>query len=109
MIGKLTKRHVTRGMNTAKNFLGQTYHTTRNMLGNVDKGVNAFKQVYGAVALVLESYGVPTGHKQVMKALTGYDTIKKNVMEGHGRVMADARGLANTLAPRRNVRFEFAS
>ena len=109
MIGKMTKHHVARGLHHAKNFLGQTYHNTRNMLGNVDQGVRAFKQVYGAVAPVLESYGVPTGHKQVMKALTGYDNIRKNVMEGHDRVMGDVQGLASTLAPRKNVRFEFAS
>ena len=109
MFVKLTKHHVQRGVHHAKNFLGQAYHGTRNMLGNVDQGVRSFKQVYGTVAPVLESYGVPTGHKPVMKALSGYDTIRGHVMENHGQVMNDVNKVRNTLGGGKKVSFEFAS
>ena len=111
MFGKLTKHHVARGVQHAKNFLGQAYHGTRNMLGNVDQGVRTFKQVYGAVAPVLESYGVPTGNKQVMKALSGYDSIRGQVMEGHDRVVGDVNKLKSVLGGggSKKVRFDFAS
>ena len=117
MFGKLNKHHVARGVNNAKNLIGQAYHGTRNMMGNVDSGVRAFKQFYGAVAPVLESYGVPTGNKQVMKALSGYDSIRGQVMDGHDRVMGDVSKLKKTLGGggggggggSKRVSFEFAS
>jgi len=108
MFGKLTKHHVARGIHHAKNFLGQAYNTTRNMLGNVDQGVRTFKHIYGAVAPVLESYGINTGNKHVMKAISGYDTIRGHVMEGHDRAMNDLSNLKNTLASKK-VRFDFAN
>jgi riboflavin synthase alpha subunit len=42
-----------------------------------------------------------------MKALTGYDTIKGHVMEGHDRVMNDVNNIKNTLA-KKNVKFDFS-
>ena len=49
---------------------------TIKLLGTVDAGVRTFKHVYGALAPVLESYGVSPGNKHVMKAVTGYDTVR---------------------------------
>ena len=49
------------------------------------------------VSPVLESYGVNTGNKHVMKALTGYDIIKSNVMEKPDRVMDDIKQVEHTL------------
>ena len=89
MLGKITKQQVSHHFNKAKDFLGTASHQTRNFLGNLDHGVRTFKQVYGAIAPVLESYGVNPSNKTMMKALTGYDTIKGHVMEGHDRVMND--------------------
>ena len=68
--------------------------------------MRTFKHVYGALAPVLESYGVSPGNKHVMKALTGYDTIKGQVMEGHDRVMNDVNNVKGRLA-QKNVRFDF--
>jgi uncharacterized protein (DUF1786 family) len=59
------------------------------------------------VSPVLESYGINTGNKHVMKALTGYDTIKSHVMEKHDRVMDDINKVKNTLG-QKNVKFDFA-
>ena len=89
MFGKITKQQVTHHFNKAKDFLGNAYNQTRNFLGNLDHGVRTFKQVYGAIAPVLESYGVNPSNKTMMKALSGYDTIRGHVMEGHDRVMND--------------------
>ena len=107
MFGKITKQQVSHHFNKAKDFLGHAYNQTRNFLGNLDHGVRTFKQVYGAIAPVLESYGVNPGNKTMMKALTGYDTIKGHVMVGHDRVMNDVNTIRNTLA-KKNVKFYFS-
>ena len=81
MFGRITKQQVSHHFNKAKNFLGHAYHHTKNFLGDVDQGVRIVKSIYGAVAPILESYGVNTNKKHIMKAVSGYDNIRHNVME----------------------------
>ena len=107
MFGKITKQQVTHHFNKAKDFLGNAYNKTINFLGNLDHGVRTFKQIYGVIAPVLESYGINPANKTTMKALTGYDTIKGHVMEGHDRVINDVNNIKNTLA-KKNVKFDFS-
>ena len=106
MFGKITKRQVAHHFIKAKDFLGNAYHQTKNVLGNVDADVTTFKHVYGALTPVLESYGVSAGNKHAMTALTGYDSIRGQVMEGHDRVMNDVNNVKNRLV-QKNVRFDF--
>jgi hypothetical protein len=108
MFGKITNRQVAHHFNKAKDFLGNAYNHTRNFLGGLDQGVRTFKQVYGAIAPVLESYGVNPGSKTVMKALSGYDTIRGHVMEGHDRVANDVNNIKNTFA-KKNIKFDFSN
>ena len=56
---------------------------------------------------MLESYGINPANKTTMKALTGYDTIKGHVMEGHDRVINDVNNIKTTLA-KKNVKFDFS-
>ena len=107
MFGKITKQQVSHQFNKAKDFLGNAYNQTRNFLGNLDHGVRTFKHTYGVIAPVLESYGINPANKTTMKALTGYDTIKGHVMEGHDRVINDVNNIKNTLA-KKNVKFDFS-
>ena len=60
-----------------------------------------------AVAPVLESYGVKAGNRHVMKALTGYDTIRGHFMEGHDRVVNYVNNVKNHVA-QKNVRCDFS-
>ena len=106
MFGKITRRDVAHHFNKAKTFLGNAYHHTRNFLGDVDNGVRTLKHIYGAVAPVLESYGVNPANKHVMKALNGYDTIRNNVMEHHDRVINDVNNERNNLV-KKKVNFDF--
>jgi len=89
MFGKIRKQDVIRHFNKAKDFIGNAYHHTKNFLGDVDQGVRTIKNIYGAVSPILESYGVNTNNKHVMKAVSGYDSIRHNVMENHDRVVND--------------------
>ena len=101
MLGKISRRDVAHHFNRAKNFLGNAYHHTRSFLGDVDHGVRTFKQIYGAIAPVLESYGVNPANKHVMKALTGYDSIRNNVLENHDRVVNDVNNIKNNLVKKK--------
>ena len=89
MLGKISKRDVYHHFGKAKEFLGNAYNHTKNILGHVDQGVRTFKEIYGAVASVLESYGAKANNKHVMKALSGYDNIRHSVMENHDKVVND--------------------
>ena len=107
MFGKITKRQVHHHFNKAKEFLGNAYNQTKNFLGDVDHGVRTFKHIYGALAPIIESYGVNTSNKHVMKALTGYDALRSQVMEGHDRVMNDVKKVKSNLE-KKHVNFDFA-
>ena len=107
MFGIITKQQVSHHFNKAKNFLGSAYHHTKNFLGDVDQGVRTVKSIYGAVAPILESYGVHTNNKHIMKAVSGYDSIRHNVMENHDRVVNDINKVKNNLR-QKNVNFEIA-
>ena len=72
----------------------------------MDNGVRTLKHIYGAVAPVLESYGVNPANKHVMKALNGYDSIRNNVMEHHDRVINDVNNVRNNLV-KKKVNFDF--
>jgi hypothetical protein len=71
MFGKITKQQVAHHFNRAKDFLGNAYNQTRSFLGDVDAGVRTFKQIYGAVAPVLESYGVRGGEQARHESFNG--------------------------------------
>lgn len=97
MFGKVTKRQVLHHFSRAKDFLGSAYNQSKNFLGDIDSGVRTFKHVYGTLAPVLESYGVTAPNKQVMKALSGYDNIRGQVMQGHDKVVSDIHTLKNKI------------
>ena len=107
MFGKVTKQSLQHHFNRAKEFLGNAYHHTKRFVGDIDHGVRTFKDVLGAVAPVLESYGVNPANQHVMKALSGYDNVRNQVMEGHERVMNDYNTVKDSLA-KKKVNFDFA-
>ena len=86
--------------------MGSAYNHTKSFLGDVDHRVRTFKQIYGAVAPVLESYGVNPANKHVMGALNSYDNIRSNVLENHDRVINDVNKVKNNLVKKR-VNFDF--
>jgi hypothetical protein len=78
MFGKITKQQVSHHFNRAKDFLGKAYNQTKNFLGDVDSGVKTFKNIYGVVVPISDSYGLNASkNTHVMKALSGYDDIRK--------------------------------
>ena len=48
-----------------------------------------------------------TNNKHIMKAVSGYDNIRHNVMENHDRVVNDINKVKNNLR-QKNLNFEIA-
>ena len=95
-------------LNKAKNTIGTAFSNTKNFLNNFDHGVKTFKNIYRVAAPILESYGVPTGHKYINSALSGYDMIKNNVMENSDRISNDLSRIKDA-SGRKSVKFDFAN
>ena len=57
-------------------------------MGDVDHGVNMFKQAYSIASPLLDHYvGKNNGlHNSIMKGLSGYDNIRSQAMEHHERI-----------------------
>ena len=107
MFGKVTKQQVHHHFNRRKDFLGKAYQPTRNFLGDIDDGVRTFKNIYSAVAPVLDSYGLNAGkNSHIMKALSGYDTIRNNVVEKHERVVNDINKVKKNQS-KKNITLDF--
>ena len=101
MLGKLSRYHAEQQMHKVKNFLGHS----RNFAKAVDNGVNTFKNIYKVAAPILESYGVPTGHKYINSALSGYDLIKNNVMEHSQGIENHLNKAKESLGGKKSVKF----
>ena len=108
MFGKISKHQVSHHFNRVKDFIGNAYHHSKRVLGDIDTGVKTFTNIYSIVAPVLDSYGVnASGNSYVNKALTGYDTIRNSVAQHHDRVVNDMNTVKNNLS-KRKVNFDFA-
>ena len=76
-------------------------------MGDVDSGVKTFKNIYSVVAPVLDSYGLNASENtHVMKALSGYDDIRNNIIEKHDRVVNDVKKVKNNLV--KNINLDFS-
>ena len=85
MLGKITKHHVMNSFNRAKGFLGHAYNQTKGFLNNVDHGFRAAKQIYHAVAPLVDKYANKHSdqiHSNINKAIGGYENIRNKVIEG---------------------------
>ena len=80
MFGKITKQHVVNSLHRAKGFIGHAYNQTKGFLNNVDHGFRAAKQIYHAVApLVDKSDNI---HSTINKGIGGYENIRSKIQEG---------------------------
>ena len=87
MFGKINSDYIKHNLNKAKNFIGHHYTQGKRIAHHIDHGFHIAKKVYGAVAPVLDALAgngkFTKFNKHAMKAISGYDNIRKNVMEGH--------------------------
>ena len=102
MFGKTTRQHVKHHFNRAKDFLGNAYHQSRKVLGNIDSGIQTARSIYSVVAPALDAYGVrASNNPHITKALNSYDTIRNNIVEKHDRVANDLGRVRDSLAKKK--------
>ena len=85
MLGKITKQHVQHSFHKTKGFLGHAYNQTKGFLNHVDHGVRTAKQIYDAVAPLVDKYANNHSdqiHHHVNKVIGGYENIRNKVIEG---------------------------
>ena len=87
MFGKVSQDYVRYNLNKAKKHIGNKYVESKRLLHNIDHGVRLTKKVYSAVAPVINSLAgnehFSKINKHAMKAISGYDNIRKNVIDNH--------------------------
>ena len=85
MFGKLNKHHFQSLYNNTKRHIGTAYTHAKNILGNIDHGVNIGKTIFSVLHPYIEQLGQNHINKNVMKGLTYYDDIKKRVIDTHDK------------------------
>ena len=89
---KFKKEHLQNAFNKAKNFIGDAYLKSKNVLNNIDNGIKIGKQIYSHVSPLLNKYlgnHSKRIHDNVMRGISKYDDIKNKVIENHDDIMHD--------------------
>ena len=87
---KLNKHNLGHILRNVKSHLHSGYYHTKNILGHVDRGISTAKQIYSIVEPLIEAYAGhhhKNIHKTVMHGLSGYEKIKKQVVDNHDEAM----------------------
>ena len=85
MFGKLSRHHFNSLYNNTKKHIGTVYTHAKNILGNIDHGINIGRTVFSVLHPYIEQLGQNHINKNTMKALTYYDDIKKRVIDTHDK------------------------
>ena len=83
---KFNKQRLNHILSNVKSHLHSGYHNTKSLLNHVDSGVRTAKQLYTIVEPIIEAYAGHHHrniHKTVMNGLSGYEKIKKQIVDGH--------------------------
>ena len=86
---KLNRYSIRQAINKTKNIVGNVYSSTKNVLSDIDTGIRTAKQIYSIVspslqAVLGENYNKTNKH--LTKALSGYESLRNQVMEGDEQV-----------------------
>ena len=83
---KFNKQRLNHILSNVKSHLNNGYHNTKSFLNHVDSGVRTAKQLYTIVEPITEAYAGHHRiniHKREMDGLSGYEKIKKQIVDGH--------------------------
>jgi pyrimidine operon attenuation protein/uracil phosphoribosyltransferase len=80
------------------------YTQAKNILGNIDHGINVGRTVFSVLQPYIEQLGQNHINKNAMKALTYYDDIKKRVVDTHDKAENSLNDITDKLK-RKNIMF----
>ena len=76
-----------------KSFINQGYNRLSGFAAEMDKRVNVGRNIYRALAPILQEFGQTKALDQGMKAIQGYDAFRGNVVEADSTARRLARGV----------------
>jgi uncharacterized coiled-coil DUF342 family protein len=97
---KFKKEHLMNAFNKAKNFVGDAYLKSKNILNNIDNGVKIGKQIYSQVSPYINKYlgnHSKSIHDNLIKGISKYDDIKNKVLENHDDIINDYNNVKHKL------------
>ena len=86
---KFNKNRLGHILKNVKGHLHNGYNNTKHILNHIDTGISTAKQIYSIVEPLIEAYAGhhhKNIHKHVMGGLSGYEKIKKAVIDNHDDV-----------------------
>ena len=90
------------GFGTVKQFLGNTYATTKKTLGTMDSVFGDVKKIYGALQPALQDLapqqlqgGLGKLDSAVMKGVQGYENVRNRIDDAEGQAMGKISNVMN--------------
>lgn len=88
MFHKFNHNHFKQTIGNLKHHLGRGYHHLKRVGHNIDYGVSIAKEAYKILEPVIKEYSGHHHqiHNHAMKAISGYESLRNNVMEANHHV-----------------------
>ena len=86
--------------NKVKNFTSEAYSKSKNILNNIDNGIQIGKHIYSSISPLLDKYlgnHSKAIHDNVMHGITKYDDMKNKVIENHDNLYNDYNNVKHKL------------
>ena len=92
---KFSLQHARQAAQRVKSGIAGSYHTAMKIAGGIDHGLTVAKRLYGAIAPMLDEFGV--SHRPAMKALTTYEDFKRKAIDVHDLAETTANRVRRTV------------
>lgn len=87
MFGKVTPQSIRQTLMNVKSHIGNGYHHLKQIAHHIDHGFHVAKQVYAAVEPAIRHLaGHNPAHGHVMKAISGYESLRNKVVDSQHHV-----------------------
>ena len=101
MLGtKITKDRLGHILRNVKTHVSNGYHHTKHIFGQIDKRVSNAKMLYSVVEPIVRELAGSHHHKihqHVMNGMSGYEKIRKGIIEGHDEVASKVNSVGKKL------------
>ena len=97
---KFKKEHLMNAFNKTKNFVGEAYSKSKNILNNIDNGIKIGKHIYSSISPLLDKYlgnHSKSIHDNVMHGIPQYDAVKKAIVETNDNLYNDYNNVKHKL------------
>ena len=101
MFHKFNKHQFRQTINNLKHHLGRGYHHVNNIAGHIDHSFHVAKEAYKILEPVIREYSGHHSashiHNHAMKAISGYEHIKNNVLDANHHIVTTGSKLGGLI------------